>query len=302
MCVQTGSLATGERGGRVASPPCRAFAAALAGGLRHHSALPWVHASMAGAAVLVVGARWPEQAKRVPLERPVMKVGKVQDSGNGAVPYLEVDGWTPWQYYVAEEELEPYYRAANALMMKLERMPATVRARLERIEIRCPAKGCLLATVYSMPRRPTVEELEHERRVSSHRGASSSPASQPVLWLYVGRTADGTKVYDIVDYPFDSVECSNACILYWRAGCRHGTASINRAGIDEMFAVAGRWHHALETEDAAVARLPEHLRPFWSKRVFHPGSSAWHAKRRQPRPVASWPRSKDGAPVLRKGV
>jgi len=203
---------------------------------------------------------------------------------------------------VPKEELEPYYKAANALMMKLERMPAAVRARLERIEIRCPVKGCLLATVYSMPRRPTTEELEHERRVSRLQGASSWPASQPVLYLYVGRTAGGTQVYDIVDYPFDSVECSNACILYWRAGCRHGTASIKHADIYDMFAIAGRWHHALETEEAAAARLPEYLRAFWGKRVFHPEPSAWHAKKRQPRPVSSLPRSEKGAPVLRKGV
>jgi hypothetical protein len=90
--------------------------------------------------------------------------GTVQDPGDGTGPHLEVDGWTPWQYYVPEEELEPYYRDANALMMKLERMPPAVRARLERIEIRCPVKGCLLATVYWMTRRPTAEELQHERR------------------------------------------------------------------------------------------------------------------------------------------
>jgi hypothetical protein len=52
-----------------------------------------------------------------------MKPGEVKDPGNGATPYLESDGWTPWQYYVPDEELEPYYSAANAFMMKLERMP-----------------------------------------------------------------------------------------------------------------------------------------------------------------------------------
>ena len=91
-----------------------------------------------------------------------MKTGEVHDPDNGAEAYLETDGWTPWQYYVSEEELEPYYRAANALMMKLERMPPAVQARLKRIEIRCPVKGCLLATVYWIPHRPT-EELNHPR-------------------------------------------------------------------------------------------------------------------------------------------
>ena len=215
-----------------------------------------------------------------------MKTGAVQDPGSGAEPYLETDGWTPWQYYVPEAELEKYYSDTNALMMKLERMPPAVRARLERIEVRCPVKGCLLATVYSMPQRPTAREIERHRRERPLMEANGLPPellrfTQPVLYLYVGRTAASTQVYDIVDYPFDSVECSYACILYWRAGCRHGTASINHADILEMFAIAGRWHHMLQTEEAAAAHLPEHLRPFWGKRVFHPEPAAWHPKKRR---------------------
>ena len=85
-----------------------------------------------------------------------MKTGEVQDPGDGTEPYLEVDGWTPWLYHAPEDEIERYYSTTNALMMKLERMPPAVRARLERIEIRCPVKGCLLATFYRIPRRPTV--------------------------------------------------------------------------------------------------------------------------------------------------
>ena len=138
---------------------------------------------------------------------PVMKTGQVQDPGDGAEPYLEIDCWTPWQYHVPEEELEPYYRDANALMMKLERMPPAVRARLKQIEIRCPVKGCLLATVYWIPRRPTTEELEHERRINRQRGAtglaSKPQASQPSYCLYVGRTTGGTQVYNLVDHRFD---------------------------------------------------------------------------------------------------
>ena len=214
-----------------------------------------------------------------------MKTGQVQYPGDGTGPHLEIDCWTPWQYYVPEEELEPYYRDANALMMKLERMPPAVRARLERIEIRCPVKGCLLATVYCMPRRPTAEELERERRINRRRDPSgpvpNSQFSQPSSYFYVGRTAGGTQVYDLVDHPFDSIECSYGCILYWRAGCRHGTASIDHAYILDMFGIAGRWHHFLETEEKAVAGLPEYLRPFWGKRVFHPEPSAWHPKKRQ---------------------
>jgi hypothetical protein len=231
---------------------------------------------------------------------------KVQAHGDATEPHLKVDGWTPWQYYVSEEELEPYYRDANALMMKLERMPAAVRARLERIEIRCPVEGCLLATVYCMTRRPTAEELDRERRIK-RRGSAAGPVpepqfSQPSQYFYVGRTAGGRRVYDLVDHSFASIECSNACTLYWRAGCRHGTASIEHAYILDMFGIAGRWHHFLMTEEQAVAELPEDLRRFWGKRVFHPEPSAWHPKKRQPRPVSSSVRSEKGAPVLRKGV
>jgi hypothetical protein len=136
-----------------------------------------------------------------------MKTGQVQDPGDGIEPHLEVDGWTPWQYYVPEAELEPYYRDANALMMKLERMPPAVRARLKQIEIRCPVKGCLLATVYWIPRRPTAGELEHERRQRPLRAAHGQPAQprvpQPGHFFYVGSTASGTEVYDILNYLFD---------------------------------------------------------------------------------------------------
>ncbi len=72
-----------------------------------------------------------------------MKTGQIHDPGNGDDPYLEIDCWTPWQYYVPEEELEKYYKDANALMMRLERMPSAARAKLKQIEIRCPVKGCL---------------------------------------------------------------------------------------------------------------------------------------------------------------
>jgi hypothetical protein len=211
-----------------------------------------------------------------------MKTGRVQDPGDGSESYLEVDCWTPWQYYVPEEELEPYYRDVNGLMMKLERMPPGVRARLERVEIRCPVKGCLLAAVYCVPRRPTSTELEHERRVNRRRERSdpgSKPqVTQPSQYLYVGRTAGGAEVYDLVDYTFPSIECTSGCILYWRAGCRHGTASISHAYIYDMFSIAGCWRHSSETEEDAITGLPEHLRPFWGKRVFHPEPSAWHPK------------------------
>lgn len=184
---------------------------------------------------------------------------------------------------------------------------------MKHIEIRCPVKGCLLATVYWMPRRPTAEELERDHRERLQRAAHGIPAElqspQRGYFLYVGRTAGGTEVYDILNYLHDypSKEwpgrlCPNSCILYWQAGCRHGTASIDHAYIYHSFSLAGRWHHFRVTEEEAVAQLPEHMRRFWGKRVFPPEPSAWHPKQRRPRAVQSSQRSQQGAPVLRKGV
>jgi hypothetical protein len=233
-----------------------------------------------------------------------MKTVGVRESDDGADLYLETDCWTPWQYYVPEEELEPYYRDTNALMMKLERMPPAVRARLDRIEIRCPAKGCLLATVYWVLRRPTAKELEWDRHERPLRAAHGVPTElqshQRGYFLYVGRTAGGTEVYDILNYLHGGL-CPNSCILYWQAGCRHGTASIDHAFIHHSFSLAGRWHHFRETEEDVVARLPEYARRLWGKRVFPPEPSAWRPKKRQPRPVSS-SEVKKGAPELRKGV
>src|SRR5579859_4891027 len=138
----------------------------------------------------------------------MMKTGAVQDPGNGTEPYLEVDGWTPWLYHAPEDELERYYSAANALMMKLERMPPAVRARLKRIEIRCPVMGCLLATLYRMPSRLTAEDLERHRllnRLQDANGTQRRPQLPDVgTYFYVGRTAGGTEVYDIPFYGFSS--------------------------------------------------------------------------------------------------
>jgi len=97
-----------------------------------------------------------------------MKTVGVRESDDGAGQCLEIDGWTPWQYYVPEEELEPYYRDANALMMKLER-----------IEVRCPVKGCLLATLYWMPRRPTAGSTRGTapwKRFSRSSGPARTPS------------------------------------------------------------------------------------------------------------------------------
>jgi hypothetical protein len=56
----------------------------------------------------------------------------------------------------------------------------------------------------------------------------------------------------------------------------------------ELFSLTHRLHHLSETEEEAYAALPERLRPFWGKRVFHPEPAAWHPRKRQhpyPRPL-----------------
>lgn len=218
-----------------------------------------------------------------------MRTEGVQESDDGTGQYLHVDGWTPWQYHLPEAELNRYYEAANALMMKFDRMPPGVRSRLERIEIRCPERGCLLTTVYRIPRRPTPEEVEHDRHLVSLRDANGQPAYtgryQPGHYLYVGRTAGGIEVYDILNYPYSSLtdgrrRCSCCRILYWRAGCRHGTASIDRHYIYDLFSVAARVVGPSQDEDRAISGLPDHLKKFWGKRVFHPHPEAWHPKQR----------------------
>ena len=220
-----------------------------------------------------------------------MKTGEVQAHGDSTEPHLEVDGWTPWLYHAPEDEIERYYSTANALMMKLEQMPPAVRARLEHIEIRCPVKGCLLAKFYRIPRRPTAEELEnHRRRYMNTVHVLEGPkmlAPNEGTYFYVGRTADGTEVYDIPFYAFSRTPkdegrgCTCCRMVYWRAGCPHGTATLERNAMLSRLTLAARWHSQAETEEEKLARLPEDLRPFWGKRVCHPEPSAWHPKKRQ---------------------
>jgi hypothetical protein len=160
---------------------------------------------------------------------------------------------------------------------------------LKRIEIRCPVKGCLLATVFWIERRPTAEELEHNRYlVSRRRYPNGQPIhlrpSPPGQYLYIGRTAGGAEVYDILNYPYWPPEneargCYCCRILYWRAGCRHGTATIDRVYIYDLFWIASGQSGFNKTEEEQIAELPEHLRRFWGKRVFHPDPKSWHPKK-----------------------
>jgi hypothetical protein len=79
-------------------------------------------------------------------------------------------------------------------MTKLERVRPGVRARLKHIEFRCPVNGCLLATIYWIPRKPTAEEInEHRQRLSRIQPAGKTDTEFPETgpYLYVGRTAGG---------------------------------------------------------------------------------------------------------------
>lgn len=220
-----------------------------------------------------------------------MRTGEVKDPGEGLDPYLETHGWTPWLYYVtSDDDLDRYHQAADALMMRFERMPSAVQRRQKRIEFRCPVKGCRLATVYWLQRRPTKLEAEHQRHMLTLRDENGQPRYKPYPsgdYLYLGRTSGNAEVYDILNYSAFSSPlrngrygCSCCRILFWRAGCQHGTATLERGIIYDMFSLANRSRRHSQTEEQAIAELPERLRPFWGNRVFHPEPAAWHPKKR----------------------
>jgi hypothetical protein len=227
-----------------------------------------------------------------------MKTGSMHDGGDEG-DYLESDTWSPWQWHAPEEEFQRYVDAANSMMMRLDRMPPALRKKIKQIGIRCPVNGCRLATVYWLPRHPTSEEADDRRRMAELRDRGTIKNSEgetvqlkeymPGNYIYVGRTAGGTEVYDIMTYGFsatprDDVRGCTCCrIVYWRAGCRHGTATLDRNSLIDMFMMAERVHNVYYTEEQAVAQLPDHLRPFWGKRTFHPDAKAWHPKKLKPR-------------------
>ena len=179
-----------------------------------------------------------------------MKTGEVKDPGDGTDHYLDCDGWTPWLYYdPSDEELERYYTDTNALMMRLERMPPAVHRRQKRIDLRCPAKGCRLAAVYWLPRRPTAWEIEDDRRrlaIESEwasRVLEALPAWPLPLrgahpWRCRGVRHPQLRLRAFAEGSRSGSECHRR--LYWRAGCRHGTATVERASIYDMFFIADR--------------------------------------------------------------
>lgn len=223
-----------------------------------------------------------------------MKTGNVKSDDAGD-PYLECDDWSPWMWHASEEEFEQYMKSANSLMMRLERMPPAVRGNLKQISIRCPVKGCRLAIVYWLPRAPTPAEISDQRRMEEldRRSTIKNSVGDPVTlgayktgdYIYVGRTAGGTEVYDYVNFGFSAKQrdeargCTCCRIVYWRAGCRHGTASLDRHYMMDMFMLSERVHNFYYTEEQAIAQLPDDLRPFWGKNVFHPAAKAWHPKK-----------------------
>jgi hypothetical protein len=115
-----------------------------------------------------------------------------------------------------------------------------------------------------MPSRPTTKDLEDYRRgnalrvaMGNHQIAECHSRAYTSTW---GAPLVARRVYDVVNYLFGDL-CPNSVSLYWRAGCRHGTATISHGWAEEMFSLAGRWHNMLQTEEQAVARLPERCGP-----------------------------------------
>lgn len=220
-------------------------------------------------------------------------VKSVRDGDGTLVDVLETDGWSPWEYHLPEEMFDAYHRAADSIMTRLERMPLAVRRRLDQVAVRCPIKGCLLATIYEIRRRATPEErqrnIEMAERLSRLGVGGARPALSDVntepVYFYVGRTTGRTEVYDILNYPAphtakdDARGCSCCRILYWRAGCRHGTATLARNRMYELFSIAHRVCGPRQSEQEAVSSLPEHDAKMWGKRTFHPDPKEWHPKR-----------------------
>jgi hypothetical protein len=194
---------------------------------------------------------------------------------DGAV--ADDDGWyadSVWEYHLRPDELPHYHAEAARYINRLLRIPPAARKRLKQVTIRCPVKGCLLATVYEFSRFATAEDVAAGR-------------DGGIQYLYVGQTPAGTKVWDLLNYA-----CACNQVLYWRAGCRCGFASLCRVRMMDLFFVADRVCLRNQTEAEAIAVLPEHLRRFWGKRVFHPDPAAWHAKKPRTRLLQSRPTPK----------
>jgi hypothetical protein len=186
------------------------------------------------------------------------------------------DGWyadSVWEYHLRPDQLPQYHAEAARCINRLLRIPPAARKRLRQVTIRCPSRGCLLATIYEFPTFTTTEDI-------------ANGLDGGIRYLYVGHTPAGTEVWDLLNY---ACACNQA--LYWRAGCRCGSASMDRIWMEELFLIADRWHRHNETEIQAIAALPEDLRRFWGKRVFHPEPEAWHAKKPRSRLLPLKPNS-----------
>ena len=106
-------------------------------------------------------------------------------------------------------------------------------------------------------------------------------------YFYVGRTAAGTEVYDIPFYGFSRIPrdkargCTCCRMVYWRAGCSSRHRLTGRNPMPDSSASPIRGIVRGGPRKRRSPSLPEQLRPFWGKRVFHPEPSAWHSKKRQ---------------------
>ena len=120
------------------------------------------------------------------------------------------NGWfadSIWDYR-PDVDRDTYVAVASKYVDRLLRTPPTARRKLEQIAIRCPLKGCLLATIYEFPIFRTAEELA----AGNHGGT---------YYLYVGRRPAGNQSWDILNFY-----CACDQILYQRAACRCGTCLL----------------------------------------------------------------------------
>jgi hypothetical protein len=125
------------------------------------------------------------------------------------------------------------------------------------LQVRCPAKGCLLCEVYRFPLPKSGERLLARSITSrgfAHVGflnwAFSDDWSGPRVW-----------------YP---------------AGCRCGQAKIERAWLIDLVALMRGWHHEMETLEEMRASAPEAEQRGFARRTFHPKAESWRP--RPPRP------------------
>ena len=159
-------------------------------------------------------------------------------------------------------------------MMKLERMPPAVRARLKHIEIRCPVKGCLLATFYRIPRSQQPKSLRIPARSNTTQGADEATecgcldTGTGSTWA-VPRAAPRFTTSPSTAFPVPPRKRPSVVVraAAWSTGGPGAATApprwnVTRCSISSPSPSDGitPW----ETEEEEFARLPEDLQRFWA--------------------------------------